>query len=186
MEKNQKENKKKITLSAGISALLENNLPKPKSISYGEGVEKLSFNVNSVVTIEKRMNTINRSVDLLFTDADNGISGYAYPLYDIALRFGIISCYTDLELPNDVDVMNAMLVYTPIINDIIEIISYDEYARFKRDFDELIDIKKRALLISENIIRKVEVISSLVKKLGRRVKKIDITKALNDIKDVLP
>lgn len=184
----RKENKNEyvnVDVSKEVFDILE-KIAKPISkLTYGEGENKLTIEVNPQPPIVKRIATQKIAANLLFNNKAPGIDAYEPFYYDLALRYGIILCYTNLILPN-LDYAWTILNYSTIYTDVLEIIGEAEVDKFARDLRELIDARKQSIIHSINWINILDDIMDMLRDLGKNFKDLDINATLKGLKDISP
>ncbi|MFA5625538.1 MAG: hypothetical protein WC966_10875 [Bradymonadales bacterium] len=174
----------------GLVALLEERaLDNPtKSVIYGEGEAETVVKINPMPSLEKRLSAVQLAAGILFEEENSGagVDGYVPQLYDFALRYGAVMCYTDFTPPADIDLSWNILLYTPLFDDIEKIVGDNEIYSFTLDFDELVETRKQALVHSAGWRYMARMIGEAFGGLKENLKDIDLTKIIDSVKDAAP
>jgi len=157
-----------------------------KKLIYKKGENKLVIEVNPKPNIIDRLDSISIVANFLFSEENIDNLEYIPQLYDFALRYGIITTYTNLVLPSDIDYAASILLYTPIFKDVVKRITKKEADRFERDLKELIEVKKQSFINSTGRAIVIKKITDFINKGVEQYKNLDFTKIFNTIKEKLP
>jgi len=157
-----------------------------KKLIYKKGENKLVIEVNPKPNIIDRLDSISIVANFLFSEENIDNLEYIPQLYDFALRYGIVTTYTNLVLPSDIDYAASILLYTPIFKDVVKRITKKEADRFERDLKELIEVKKQSFINSTGRAIVIKKITDFINKGVEQYKNLDFTKIFNTIKEKLP
>jgi len=155
-----------------------------KKLIYKKGNTKLVIEVNPRPSVAERISKINHVVGLLFSDKDGG--DYMPQFYDFALRYGVVSTFTRLILPADIDVVEAILFDASLFKDIVKAIGKRALADFERDFNNLIEYKKQVLIGQRVWSEVVKKAIDYINEGWEQYKNLDFTKVFEVFKKNFP
>ena len=167
-----------VPLHPALVALIAENTQKPSEIEIGEGDDKLVIAVAPMVTATKRAGAIVCAADLVFNDLDSGIDGYMPAFLQFAHRYGVLQCYTNMEIPQELSTAWPLIMYTPIYDQVKEIVGEDTVFEFACQLDELIEARKQERIHAVNVNRLLETLSGIADGFGEQFKGLDLAETL--------
>jgi len=179
MTKKKAENKiekSEQELSKSFIALLDAADAGPKELVYGEADTELKFNVYPWVTWERMYEATRAAAAIIMGKHDTTSEDYNPALKEFAHKYGVLLCYTDLKLPDDLGVLWPVVNYTKIFDDVCEVVGSNKVWNLCGAIDEIVCIRKDAITNSIIWARMFGRISGLVEGLAGEFKKVDMAK----------
>jgi len=177
-----KKEKKAETLP--LKAFIEKRIKKPEQIDVGEGSEKLTIKINPTTGAIVRANAIISAASLVFNEFDSGVGGYMPAFLEFAHKYGVLLCYTDLKVPQELEHAWPVINYTPIYKKVVEIVGEDEIAEFGYQLNELIEARLQERIHMLNFERILDKVSSMLDSFGEQFKNFDMEKTLKQLEDL--
>lgn len=146
MNKAKKENN-----TSKIKAFILGQAAKPEVLTYPLGEKgNLVVNVTPVLPFTQRAQMVRTIADIVFVNDEEHISDYSPEYLKFAQKFSVISYYTDLKLPTDVNDAWLVLDNTTLYDDVVKIVGDDVQCVFA-EANELISAKKNYLINKTDI-----------------------------------
>jgi len=170
--------KKTVSLPKALVDLMEKHIKKPVEIAIGEGKNKLAINVNPMPSAEAKASAIITAANICFDIVDGGVEGYMPGFIEFAHRYGVLLCFTDFEVPQDLTSAWGLILYTPIYEKVVEVVGAETSARFVAELDKMIDARKQERIQAVNIDRILAKFIQMFDGFGKRFEGIDVKETL--------
>jgi len=142
---------------------------------------ELKYKIEPLPSAAKRAHAVVIAADLLFND-ELGIDGYMPSFLCFARKYGVLACFTDLELSQDLEELWAFVNNTTVYRDVAKEVGNSKVSEFLFELNELIQARKDARIHMINVDRILNKIIGLVGGLNKQlIKKVDISKILTAI-----
>jgi len=168
----EKENRK----IKALANLIVNSAPERKELRFGEGENELIVNVSFASSEGVMAQEIKMSVDFLFQDDTTDMNSYMPAFTQFAQRYGILSCYTDIDIPHDLNTAWLIVMYTPIYESVSELLGEKIVGDFVSNFNKLVDARILEIAYATNWNRMLDRIGGILEKLTKNLGDLDIEK----------
>jgi hypothetical protein len=166
-------NKKEGVVQDGLKALLEREIRNPKLLQYGEGENLLKINVNPILSFEKRTEMVRKIADMILSSEAKSVSEYYPEQKRLAERFALLTYFTDLEIPKDLETLWLVLNHTPIYDDVVIYVGKYFYDILK-DAEALVESRKSYLEHKPGLSTFLDKISGVLDSLGKQLSTEDV------------
>lgn len=170
--------KKSEGLPKALTELIEKNFKNPVAIEFGTGDEKLTITVNPMALPGTRVSAIINAAGLVFNEFDGGVEGYLPAFLDFAHRYGVLVCYTDFEVPEELNDAWLAINHTPIYDKVAEVLGAAEVEEFRNQLDELIEAVKQERIHMVNFNRIVDKLGGVFDGFAKQFQNLDINETL--------
>ena len=177
MEKNQKKTKS-TGLHKALADLIKKHTIKPSEIEIGEGADKLTIKVDPMAPAGVRASAIIQAADLVFNGTDDGVDGYMPAFLQFAHRFGVMICFTDFDMPEDLGYAWFVLNNTPIYDKVTEIVGEEFVREFAHQLDELIEVRKQERIHMINFNRLLNKVENIIDGFSKKFEGFDMKETL--------
>ena len=163
--------------------ILEWQKEEPVTLTYRdkECKEEIHIQVRKHISYVERLKLISEIAAYVFPVVDGiyDISNYEPAQEEFAVRFTILSYFTDLKLPTDAKVLGDLVMNTSLYDDVEKLIGADYLADIILQADQIIDTNKE-LAIKNNTANLLLVkIGDIMGKIGDKFKDINIDEIKN-------
>lgn len=171
----------KNNINKQFKALVEENAPRVQELTYGEGDNQIVVKVYPVLPLTQRATMVGEIADGVFIGNKNTIESYHPELLEFMQKFTTLKFFTDLKMPKNIDDLWLFLNYTPVCDDVANLIG--------DDLREIFVAADRAIETRRQYLANTTDINSLFRKLGdalkdfeAKISKADIDKVLEGLK----
>lgn len=136
-----KKEKNKLTQ---LVKLLEENAPKTKELSFQNGDCSFVVKVTPAVKLENRAKAVKTIANFILSQNASDLGHYTPEYTILAQKYAILATFTDITLPEDVNDLWLILNYTPIYDEVVELLNGAEKEIFA-EAKAIVDSKLRYL-----------------------------------------
>lgn len=166
---------RKTKKNTALRTLIESQLEGTKQLVYNEGTEnELKVKVYIAIPFNKRTEMIMEIVSWCFAKNPVSIEDYRPMSLEFSKRYAVLSYFTDLKLPEDLNELWLVLNHTPIYDDVVNILGEQLWTIFD-EAAMAIDAKVRYLTHKSDLNLFLNNISKVVESFGENLAGIDIS-----------
>ena len=164
-----------------IKALVEETAPRLQELTYGEGDNQLVIKVYPVLPLVQRANMVKEIADGVFVGDGKTINSYRPEMLEFLRKYATIAYFTDAKLPKNIESLWIFLNYTPVYNDVADLIG-DELKEIFLAADSMIETRRQYLVRKTDINSFVKTLGDALKGLESKISKEDIDKVTETLK----
>lgn len=154
-----------------------NKEEKPIELKYSHDGEELVVKVNKQISLNERIQMVKEIYNMVFDESDNkkyvGIESYHPELMDFAKRCAVITYFTDIELPDNLEDISDLVLNTPIFDDVMKYVGQTAVFIFD-EANEMVNARKQSILANRNFNALVEKINYVIDSLAEKFKDVDV------------
>lgn len=174
----KKENKVKID---PIDKLIESKKKENIILTFGNEDNALTVMVKPSIPFTERLNLIADINGMVFMGDSNTIGTYMPAFREFAERFAVLSHYTDLNIPKDLNTAWSLFIDTNIFEEVLNVVS-DNINDILQDSREMIKTKKDYLVRKTDTGALVDKLSGAMDSLGGQFSETDVNTILGFLK----
>lgn len=159
------------------------NQEEPIELKYNHNGEEIIVKVNRHISLNERVQMVAEIYNMVFdapeTTADGkpaksvGIEIYHPELIDFAKRAAVITHFTDVSLPENMEDLSDLVLNTPIFDDVMEYVGQKVEFIFD-EANEMINTRKQLILSNRNFNAILDKINYVIDSLTEKFKDVDI------------
>lgn len=123
MARQKKEAKVRLSKKQ-LENLLSMGEANEQEIVLGSGDDSVTIKVRKKIAFAEKM-SMSRDIVLLTSPQNGGVEGYIPMFYDLSVNVAILSYYTNLLLPQDINELYMLVKETDLIEKVMSIIGSD-------------------------------------------------------------
>ena len=155
-------------------------------ISIGNGDRQLTITVKKKLTIAERAGLVNSIVAMVWGQDEEGNKTFAPYLRKFACDYNIITYFTDITLPADMNKVWALIDGTAIVDTIIAHVGGDYIDKILREANELIEYRKAETLRHSKLDVILDSVGEILKVVREKTDGMDINELLEAIQKSAP
>ena len=107
-----------------LENLLSTGEANEQEIVFGSGDDSVTIKVRKKIAFAEKM-SMSRDIILLTSPQNGGVEGYIPMFYDLSVNVAILSYYTNLLLPQDINELYMLVKETDLMEKVMSIIGPD-------------------------------------------------------------
>lgn len=156
------------------------------TLTYGDGEDKVEVRVKNKISLKEHIAIVRGVVETVFVEDLDGDIVYAPELKEFAIGEQIISHLTDMQIPEDAEVLHQMIECTTIIHDIMSVSNDSELCDIFDAIDESIAFRKEQIIKQNSSYKLIDSISKLVQSIQQDTENMDTQGILDVLRENSP
>ena len=107
-----------------LESLLSTGEANEQEIVLGSGDDSVTIKVRKKIAFAEKM-SMSRDIVLLTSPQNGGVEGYIPMFYDLSVNVAILSYYTNLLLPQDINELYMLVKETDLMEKVMSIVGSD-------------------------------------------------------------
>lgn len=107
-----------------LENLLSTGEANEQEIVFGSGDDSVTIKVRKKIAFAEKM-SMSRDIILLTSPQNGGVEGYIPMFYDLSVNVAILSYYTNLLLPQDINELYMLVKETDLMEKVMSIVGPD-------------------------------------------------------------
>lgn len=168
-----------------MKSLISKNLERKNKLEYSIEEGTIVINVKPLISFTDRVKLIKEIASNAFIEeSNNSVTQYSPEFITFLKRYYILSYYTDIKLPENINDAWLILRYTDIFDDVKKIIGEDIVKEIFDEVDDIINVRKKIVVASNSYLNLFMQISAIINQLTSGISKEDIEKTLSQIENL--
>lgn len=168
-----------------MKSLISKNLERKNKLEYSIEEGTIVINVKPLISFTDRVKLIKEIASNAFIEeSNNSVTQYSPEFITFLKRYYILSYYTDIKLPENINDAWLILRYTDIFDDVKKIIGEDIVKEIFDEVDDIINVRKKIVVASNSYLNLFMQISAIINQLTTGISKEDIEKTLSQIENL--
>lgn len=139
--------------------------------------ETIHITIKPQISFADRTQMVKEIADIVMDEADNE---YRPEFRTFALRYTTIKYFSDVTLPEDIEVLETLIRDTSLYEDIERVIGRDKLFDIEEEADELVKMRVDSYVSAGGMRALITVLDKFLITIGDKIKNIDATK-LNEV-----
>ena len=170
---------KKIT-AASIMKALEANKDPYEIIEIGDGEDKVKVKIKKRLSLIERGELVDSIASMVWSEIDDGEYRFSPYLRKFAYDFNILSYFTDIALPGNIEAAWGFIESTNIVDVVVECVGTSYIDCIVREANELIEYNKEKEAKRSKLDSLIDSVLGVVNAIANETKNLD-AKGLFDL-----
>lgn len=132
---------------------------KKESFDYEDGDVKVAVTVKKAIPYGERAEAVYRMAESILPHDAVELSQYSPEIEEAVIASIIIDCFTDFEMPKDIETAWYVIHYSGLMTSVVNIIGENEFGSIKADVEKLVNARRSKIengAYFDNVLKKVD------------------------------